>query len=207
MISWPGTSGYSRSPQSPVAVWISEWQMPAYSMSMEMSSARSSRRVMVRDSRGWAKAVTPQARTGVGLCGVGMVRCSLSTSLGRTCPSLTPWPVLSPGWQLCSDGLQFPGGEPVVGHADLHAGTVGGGDALLIPVQARTLSDLGSAIGADHPPPGHEVTVDGHDAPDLPWPGAHQGGDVTIGGHPPGWDQVHAVEHPGGQVIELQALS
>lgn len=103
--------------------------------------------------------------------------------------------------------MQFPGGEPVVGHADLHAGATGGGDPLLIPVQARTLRHLGSAIGADHPPPGDKVTVEGHDAPDLPWPGAHQGGDVPIGGHPPRWNQVHAVKYPGGQVIELQALS
>ena len=31
-ISWPGTTGNGWVPQSPLTVWMSEWQMPAYSI-------------------------------------------------------------------------------------------------------------------------------------------------------------------------------
>ena len=38
-ISWPGTTGKGWGPQSPLTVWMSEWQMPAYSISMRTSLA------------------------------------------------------------------------------------------------------------------------------------------------------------------------
>ena len=55
-ISWPGTSGKGCGPQSPLTVWMSEWQMPAYSMSMSTSLAPTSRRSMVVGASGWPAA-------------------------------------------------------------------------------------------------------------------------------------------------------
>ena len=46
-ISWPGASGYCWGPQSPRTVWMSEWQMPAYLISISTSWGPTSRRSMV----------------------------------------------------------------------------------------------------------------------------------------------------------------
>ena len=51
-ISWPGTTGKGCGPQSPLTVWMSEWQMPAYSISMRTSFGPTSRRSMVVGARG-----------------------------------------------------------------------------------------------------------------------------------------------------------
>ena len=52
-ISWPGTTGKGWGPQSPLTVWMSEWQMPAYSISMRTSLGPTSRRSMVVGASGW----------------------------------------------------------------------------------------------------------------------------------------------------------
>ena len=51
-ISWPGTTGNGWGPQSPRTVWMSEWQMPAYWISMRTSLAPTSRRSMVVGASG-----------------------------------------------------------------------------------------------------------------------------------------------------------
>ncbi len=51
-ISWPGTTGNGWGPQSPLTVWMSEWQMPAYSIWMRTSVGPTSRRSMVIGARG-----------------------------------------------------------------------------------------------------------------------------------------------------------
>ena len=56
MISCPGTSGKSMGPHSSRTVWMSEWQIPANSISMRMSSGRRSRRSMVPFSSGAPEA-------------------------------------------------------------------------------------------------------------------------------------------------------
>ena len=55
-ISWPGTTGKGCGPQSPRTVWMSEWQMPAYLMSMRTSLGPTSRRSMVVGASGWPAA-------------------------------------------------------------------------------------------------------------------------------------------------------
>ena len=55
-ISWPGTTGKGCGPQSPLTVWMSEWQMPAYWISMRTSFGPTSRRSMVVGARGWPAA-------------------------------------------------------------------------------------------------------------------------------------------------------
>ena len=55
-ISWPGTTGKGCRPQSPLTVWMSEWQMPAYSMLMSTSFGPTSRRSMVTGASGWPAA-------------------------------------------------------------------------------------------------------------------------------------------------------
>ena len=51
-ISWPGTTGKGCGPQSPLTVWMSEWQMPAYSIAISTSWAPTSRRSMVVGASG-----------------------------------------------------------------------------------------------------------------------------------------------------------
>jgi hypothetical protein len=51
-ISCPGTTGKGCGPQSPLTVWMSEWQMPANSIAMRTSVGPTSRRSMVVGARG-----------------------------------------------------------------------------------------------------------------------------------------------------------
>src|SRR4051794_31302141 len=51
-ISCPGTTGKGCGPQSPLTVWMSEWQMPAYSIRISTSLAPTSRRSIVVGASG-----------------------------------------------------------------------------------------------------------------------------------------------------------
>ena len=68
-----GTTGKGCGPQSPLTVWMSEWQMPAYSISMRTSFAPTSRRSMVVGARGWPAA----GHRGGQLPGPELRRCAL----------------------------------------------------------------------------------------------------------------------------------
>lgn len=62
-ISWPGVTGYSALPHSLRAWWMSEWQMPANSISMSTSAGPVSRRRIVVFSSGASGAVAVTAAT------------------------------------------------------------------------------------------------------------------------------------------------